>query len=575
MLRLLRIRDFALIKELEIEFGQGLNLLTGETGSGKSILVDAFGLLLGSRSSQEMIRMNSESAVIEGMFEIESDEPVFRVLSDAGFNNNEENILLIRREISLNGKNRIFINGHLATLNLLKTIGENLADIHGQQDQKSLLDLPTHLKWLDYFGDNAGLLQKVQERFKTLMATARLLKRFEAEKQDHSHRMEVLRFQLEEIRSINPLPNEIEKLEKERAILSNSEKILELATDVYASLYESDASILMGMRRLEHVLQELEQFDDSWAPNRQSLEDCLYRLEDVALASRDYASRCDFNPERLEQIQNRLFTLEKLSKKYCSSEKDLLKVVEDCHRELEVLKSSADTAEDLSKKFESEIDYYKESASQLSGKRQTNALKLEKEIRKEFADLAMPSMTMKVIFHVVDDKAGIGSMPGYYGLLGIDRVEFFITPNEGEDMKPLAKIASGGELSRLMLSIKSLCGKEDKGKSLVFDEVDSGIGGRIAEAVGKRLCNLSCTNQIFCVTHLPQVAAFAQHHFSVEKHLQDSRTETIVRSLTADERIQEIARMLGGEVITETTRKHAHEMLQHSEEFQENQRNAF
>lgn len=565
MLRLLRIRDFALIKELQIEFGPGLNLLTGETGSGKSILVDAFGLLLGGRSSQEMIRTGCETAVIEGMFEIHRDDPVSAILLDAGFENDEDT-LLIRREISTNGRNRIFINGHMATLSFVRQIGDCLGDIHGQQDQKSLLDLPTHLQWLDFFGDNAPLLLQVRKHYRDLRETALLLQRYNAEKREHFRRMEILEFQIGEIDRVAPVQNEIEELDKEQTFLSNSEKILELANDVYGSLYESEASILVGVRRLGHVLQELEKFDDRWAAHRKSLEDCLYKMEDIAMASRDYASECDFNPERLEQVQNRLYDLEKLSKKYCPSGKSLLEFADDCRRELEDLKDSALSAEDLSRKLSIEGSLYEECAVRLSEKRRKDALKLEKAIRNEFADLAMPGMKLKVMFHPCEDAEGEESLlPARYGHLGIDRVEFFIAPNEGEEAMPLAKIASGGELSRLMLAIKSLCGREDRGKSLVFDEVDSGIGGRIAEAVGKRLRGLAGSNQIFCVTHLPQVAAFAQHHFSVEKGLKESRTETTIRSLNPEERTQEIARMLGGAVITETTRKHAAEMLQRSE----------
>jgi DNA repair protein RecN (Recombination protein N) len=563
MLRLLRIRDFALIKELQIEFGPGLNLLTGETGSGKSILVDAFGLLLGGRSSQEMIRADCETAVIEGMFELHREEPVFKTLVDAGFENEEE-ILLIRREISTNGRNRIFINGHMATLSFLRQIGDGLGDIHGQQDQKSLLDLPTHLQWLDFFGDHAPLLLQVRRHHKELREAALLLQQYNAEKREHSRRMEILEFQIGEIDRLAPVPNEVEELEKEQSFLSNSEKILDLASDIYTSLYESEASILTGVRRLAHVLQELERFDDRWAAHRQSLEDCLYKMEDIAMASRDYAAGCDFNPERLEQVQNRLYDLEKISKKYCPSGTNLLEFADDCRRELESLKNTALNAEGLSNKLAIERSLYEECAVRLSEKRRKDALKLEKALRKEFVELAMPGMKLKVIFHPLEDAGGEEPLPGHYGQHGIDRVEFFIAPNEGEDAMPLARIASGGELSRLMLAIKSLCGKEDKGKSLVFDEVDSGIGGRIAEAVGKRLRGLAASNQIFCVTHLPQVAAFAQHHFSVEKRLNGSRTETDIRSLNPQERIQEIARMLGGAVITETTRKHAAEMLERS-----------
>ena len=563
MLRLLRIRNFALIKELEIEFGNGLNLLTGETGSGKSILVDAFGVLLGARSSQEMIRSECDMAFVEGMFEIQSEKSVSRILTEAGFDD-EENVLLIRREISSSGRGRVFINGHLGTLNLLKSIGENLADIHGQQDQKSLLDLPTHLQWLDYYGGNAQLLMEVRARYKTLRETARRLEHFEADKQERIRRIEVLRFQLEEIRRIDPLPDEKEELEKECAILSNSEKILAYATEAYAALYEKESSILMGMRRLQRVLEGLESYDGGWAQHRESLQECLYRLEDIALAARDYAARCDFSPERLDTVQQRLYSLDKLVQKYCASESTIFEYAKDCSLELESLTASSETSAELTRQLEMEMERYAESAQALSEKRRRDASNLEQAIRKEFAALAMPLMEMKVQFHPAREIGESERVPGSYGLNGIDHVEFLIAPNEGETMRPLARIASGGELSRLMLAIKSLCGKEDVGKTLVFDEVDSGIGGRVAEAVGKRLQNLAQRNQVLCVTHLPQIAVFARNHFSVHKHVVGNRTEVTATSLGPEERIHEVSRMLGGEVITETTQRHAREMLERS-----------
>ena len=560
MLRLLRIRNFALIKELEIEFGPGLNVLTGETGSGKSILVDAFGIVLGARSSQEMIRSGCDAAIIEGMFEVGLHDPIIRILKEAGFDD-EENVLLIRREITSAGRSRVFINGHLSTLSLLKSMGENLADIHGQQDQKSLLDMPTHLHWLDFYGENGQRVEKVRKCFKTLRETARRLEHFEADKEERNRRIELLRYQLEEIRKIDPLPDEREELEKEKVVLSNSEKILAYATEAYAVLYESESSILMGMRHLEQVLQSLENYDAGWTPHRESLRECFYRLEDIALSARDYASRCDFSPERLEQVQQRLYSLEKLVQKYCSPGENILEYADDCRRELDALTTSADTSDELSAKLKADLETYAEHAAQLSDKRRKDASNLEKVIKKEFAALAMPRMEMKVQFHPDRNDTDKELVPGCYGPRGVDHVEFLIAPNEGEAMRPLSRIASGGELSRLMLAIKSLCGKDDAGKILVFDEVDAGIGGRVAEAVGKRLKNLSQCNQVLCVTHLPQIAVFAENHFIVYKHVVGNRTETVAKPLTPPERIQEISRMMGGEVITETTRRHAEEML--------------
>lgn len=563
MLRLIRIRDFALIRELEIEFGQGLNLLTGETGSGKSILVDALGLLLGGRSSNEMIRAGRDSSAIEGLFEIRSCISIPQMLGDLGLEA-DDSLLLIRREISSTGRNRVLINGHLATLSMLKSIGDKLATIHGQQDQRSLLDLHSHLEWLDHFGQNDALLKKVQSSYKNLRNLARQLESLEVDEQERLRQMDILQFQIDEIRRLNPRPDEKEELEREKNVLSNSEKILALTTQVYSMLYENETSILNETNRLARTLEELQAIDKSWVPHMDALRDSRYKLEDLAFSARDFAAHIDFSAERLEEVHQRLYALEKLTAKYGSSITDILVFADSCEQELERLISNADSSARLSAEFDIELNEYKNLASQLSEKRRQDAELLQKEILKEFSALAMDRMRMQIKFQPPNREKAHGHIPGFYGLNGLDHVEFLIEPNRGEEMRPLAKIASGGELSRLMLSINSLCGSEEKGKTLVYDEVDAGIGGRIAEAVGKRLQDIAKDNQVLCVTHLPQIAAFARQHFNVQKQIVKDRTETTVKSLNGSERIDEISRMLGGAVITETARRHAREMLESS-----------
>jgi DNA repair protein RecN (Recombination protein N) len=563
MLRLIRIRNLALIRELEIEFGRGLNLLTGETGSGKSILVDALGLLLGARSSQELIRSGCDTAVVEGFFEIGKCVSAAKILTESGFEA-EDNVLLIRREISSTGRNRIFVNNHLATLAMLKLIGDALADIHGQQEQRSLLDLASHLEWLDYFGGNAALLEIVRDCYRKLRDIARKLESMESSEQERLRQIDILRFQIEEIRQVNPQPNEKETLESERNILSNHEKILALATEAHAILHESESSVLRAMNRLEKILEELDHFDKKWTPYHESLRENRYELEDLSYAVRDYAAGSDFSPERLEQVNQRLYELEKLAKKYGSSCGDILEFQEKCAKELEELLKYTESSARLSEQFSRELNRYQQKADELSQKRRLDAGNLEREIRKEFAALAMERMEMRVHFHQSKTGETRGRIPGSYGLDGVDHVEFLIAPNKGEEIRPLARIASGGELSRLMLSIKSLCGSEESDTTLVFDEVDAGIGGRVAEAVGKRLLELSRKNQVLCVTHLPQIAAFADHHFRVHKKVAENRTETFVTRLKEADRVHELSRMLGGETITQTTQRHAVEMLEHS-----------
>jgi DNA repair protein RecN (Recombination protein N) len=563
MLRLLRIRNLALVRELEIEFGQGLNLLTGETGSGKSILVDALGLLLGSRASQDMVRSDCDTAILEGIFQIGACRSAKMLLEDAGFET-EDGLLLIRREISISGRNRVFLNNNLATLSLLKSLGEKLADIHGQQEQRTLLDLSTHLEWLDEFGGNAELLEEVRLAFRTMRETARQLEFIEENEQECLRRIDMLQFQVDEIRKVAPLPGEKEELENERTILANRERILSLAMESYSILYENEPSIVISMAHLEKLFGELAGFDRNWTTHFEALQEIRYKLEDLAYATRDYADDNDFSPERLEEVHQRLYALDKLTKKYGSSCEEILEFLNRSSAELESMRSTTESAAHLAEKYSSDLESYERKAKRLSEKRTVDAARLGRAVQKEFAALAMERMELCVHFHSSLPKNNQQRIPAGYGLNGIDHVEFLIAPNKGEEIRPLAKIASGGELSRIMLAIKSLCGSEDEDRTLVFDEVDAGIGGRVAEAVGRRLLNISEKNQVLCVTHLPQIAGFAHHHFSVQKEVVRERTETAIKPLNESDRIEEISRMLGGETITEATRHYALELLDRS-----------
>jgi DNA repair protein RecN (Recombination protein N) len=569
MLRLLRIRNLALIRELEIEFSRGLNILTGETGSGKSIVVDALGLVLGARASQELIRTDCGAAVVEGLFETGGCRAAAALLADAGFES-EDGALLVRREIAVSGRGRIFVNNNLSTQSFLKSLGEKLADIHGQQDQQALLDLPTHLRRLDEFGGNSGLCDDVRARFRALKETSRLLDEIENNEQERLRRIDMLRFQINEIEKVKPLPGEKEELEKERDVLANRERIIGLATEIYTLLYEGEAPVSGNLNHLGKLCKELCRFDPDWTARFDVIEDCRCQLEDIAYAARDYADG-DFSAERLEAVHERLDALGKLIRKYGTSCEEVAAYGKKCEEELDALLEASDSAERLTKRFENELKSYEECALRLSEKRLQDARRFERAIRDEFDALAMERMELQVRFHPPDDRkaengSSKGRMPAGYGSTGMDRVEFLIAPNKGEDMRPLAKIASGGELSRLMLAIKSLCGREseDEDKTLVFDEVDSGVGGRVAEAVGKRLKTIAANSQVLCVTHLAQVAAFGERHFNVSKDVVGERTETMVRRLERAEQADEIARMLGGETITPAIRRAAEEMLEHT-----------
>ncbi|MDR1726953.1 MAG: DNA repair protein RecN [Acidobacteriota bacterium] len=575
MLRLLRIRNLALIRELEVEFGRGLNLLTGETGSGKSILVDALGLALGARASQEMIRTDCDSAVLEGMFEVGASSPAATLLAEAGFAPEDAGAsaveLVVRREIASNGRNRVFVNDRLSTLSFLKSLGERLADIHGQQEQQSLLDLGTHRGWLDEFGGNRALAQDVRARFRLVRETARRLDEIEGGEQERLRRIDNLRFQVGEIEKVAPRPGEKEDLERERDFLANRERILALSTEAYALLYESEASVLGKLNHVAKVCRELGEFDADWNARAEALADCRYKLEDVAYAARDYADGGDFSPARLEAVHQRLDAIERLIRKYGASCEEVVAYGGRCAAELDGLLDAGDSTERLAERFGEELKSYEAAARRLSEKRREDACRLEGAIRGEFAALAMGRMELHVKFHAPGDaraKAATGRLPAGYGPDGMDTVEFLIAPNQGEEMRPLAKIASGGELSRLMLAVKSLCGGAEGGgadMTLVFDEVDAGVGGRVAEAVGKRLAGIAEGNQVLCVTHLPQVAAFARRHYNVRKEVVGERTETFVTPLDAKGQEEEVARMLGGETITDAARRVAAEMLERSQ----------
>ncbi len=565
MIRFLRIRDFALIRELKMEFRRGLSLLTGETGSGKSILVDALGLLLGERASQEMVRSHSEWAVIEGLWAVEPGSRVAEMLEDAGIGTEEEG-LLIRREISSVGRGRVFINNSLSTQGFLKAIGEQLADIHGQHDRENLLDASTHLGWLDRFGGNLEVVRSVRTTHDEMRKVAARLDGMRMDDQERLRRIDILEFQLGEIFKADPRPQERESLENEKNILAHGERIFALASEAYGMLYDSETSILSQSNRLQKILHELEGYDNSWAVHCEALHDVLYRLEDMAYTLRDYSGGIDFSPERLNQVEQRLADLDRLSQKYGGTVESILAYAEKCRKELESLQSYADTSQTLRKELEHRTALYLEKAEKLSEKRRADATRLERALRKEFQMLALEKMELSVRFAPRDVEVKKGSIPSSHGPEGLDHVQFLIAPNKGEEMRPLSKIASGGELSRVMLAIRSLCEAGGSSKTLIFDEIDAGIGGRVAEAVGRRLKELSKSNQVMCVTHLPQIAAFAQQHYAIIKFTDGGRTETAARLLGESERVEELARMLGGESVTDAARRHAAEMLTYSTE---------
>lgn len=551
MLRFLSIENFALIEHLEVEFRSGLNLITGETGSGKSILVDAVGLLVGDRASQEMVRQGSDVARVEGIFELTKDNGLREVLTEAGVPY-EGPDLIIRREISRSGSNRVFINGSLSPLSLLTRIGESLVDIHGQHAQQTLLHPANHLDFLDAFGANSGAISELSSAFAALRTIEQQLQTLRSSERERLQREDLLRYQVQEIEKLSLKPGCDEELEAERSLLASAENRLEASQQVQDLLYEREESVLSLLGFAQKKLEELARLDPALESLPGQMAEVRFQVEEIAYQARDYSSNVEADSNRLEQLEERLDEIEKIKRKYGPSLDEVLRFCEEASNELLQLEDREGEMGRLSKRLDEARKDYLEKARALSEKRESDCVRLAEAVQAELADLAMKNTVFRVQLNRNED-APSGK--------GIDHAEMLISPNRGEDPKPLVKIASGGEISRVMLALKSVL-KSDRGpKTLVFDEVDAGIGGRTASSLGQKLNRIAATHQVFCVTHLPQIAAFAREHFHVGKT--ESKNRTIVQITSLDElaRIEELARMMAGETVSETTLRQAREML--------------
>ena len=552
VLRFLSIENFALIDRLQVEFESGLNLITGETGSGKSILVDAVALLVGERASQEMVREGLDRARIEGIFSLPAHNPARQQLEQAGLDASSEE-LIIRREIATSGANKIFVNGTLATQRFLADLGSFLADIHGQHEQQLLLQPRTHLEFLDAFGGNEELRQEVSRRFHQLQETRQTLDHMKKSEQQRLQRRDSLNFQINDIEKLQLSSGLDQELEQEQQLLSSSQQRYEACQESYELLYERDESLLALVDRLEKKLQSLASLDERFGSTLEKLAESRYQMEELAYQIRDYRGQIEFDPARLEMVQERLAEIQKARRKYGGSVAQILSYCERIRREVDELSQGEEQREQLAAEEKSLSDEYLHQARQLSQKRRKDGVALERSVEQELRDLAMENTT----FVVEIDSQEIQASEK-----GIDRAEFLISPNPGEPPRPLAKIASGGELSRVVLALKSILSLEDYPKTLVFDEVDSGIGARVAGKLGEKLVRLSAQHQVFCVTHLPQIASFASRHFHVQKQTRRKRTVVEITPLRAKARVEELARMMAGDRLTETTRKQARELLE-------------
>ena len=550
MLQFLNISNIALIDDMQVEFESGLNLLTGETGSGKSIIVDALGVLIGGRFTSELIKSGAERGSIEGLFSVTPNPELEVLLENAGLGIATE--LIIRRELSSTGRNKIFINNQLATQSLLRDLRPYLVDIHGQGEQQTLFNPETHLEILDAFAGNSALREEVAEAYKRWIAVRRELDSLRHDEAEKFQLVDTLKFQIAELDRAHLSLGEDDKLEEERRRLANVEKLTTLSQASYSRIYEDDRSAVTRVRQTLKDVEELAEYESGFREYLEGLESARAVLEELSFSLRDFADRLEFSPARLSEIEDRLAELSRLKRKYGGSIAASLEHLARSEDRLRQIETSDERERELNAELASAREAYLESARKLHKERVRAARKFEQAVEKGIAEVAIDNARFQV--QVNDDVGAAGQK-------GIDHTEFYFSANVGEEVKPLARVASGGEASRLMLVLKTVANGSQFPRTIVFDEIDTGIGGRVSEAVGIKLKKLAQTNQVLCVTHQPQIARFADSHLVVQKEALKGRTQVSVGRLDKAGRVEELARMLTGAEITESARRHAKELL--------------
>ena len=552
MLLNLIITNFAIIDRLEVQFEAGFNVLTGETGAGKSIILDAFGLLLGDRARPDLVRAGSEEATVEALFDLAGRGEIRQTFAESGFPFDDE--LVLRRVVQSGGRSRAYINGRLATLAQLQPLSEQLVAVCGQHEHQVLLQRNVHLDILDRFGNLDEQLRAYRELYQEKQDVARRLERLEAAERDRQQRLDFLHHQFDEIGTAQLSPGEEESLAAERLLLQNAERLAAITRGGYEALYEGDGAVCEILGRLTADLQSVAKVDPELGSLAETVQRCLYELEDASTQLRSYIGRINFEPDRLEEIAERLSVLTRLKRKYAPSVSEILALQDDMGRELAELESSGETRHKLADELAGLTARILRLGGDLSAARREAARPLAKMLVDELNDLAMSGASFEVAFDPLNQP----------GPDGLEKAEFMISLNPGEPLMPLARVASGGELSRLMLALKRIVPDADKVPTVIFDEVDAGVGGAAATAVGSKLRSVSHISQILCVTHLPQVAAFADHHHRVMKREAGGRTLATMACLTGEERVREMARMLGGAQVTEQSLLHAKELIANS-----------
>ncbi|HAZ21890.1 MAG TPA: DNA repair protein RecN [Firmicutes bacterium] len=569
MLREIQVRDFALIENLHLVWDSGLNILTGETGAGKSIIIDALGLVLGGRFSAEMIRTGAEACYIEAIFEPdEHNHQLMGVLSQLGIAYDPAESLIMAREVGRAGKSRCRINGQTVNVSTLAEVGALLVDIHGQHDHQSLISPDKQVDILDHFGGEALLTLRatVSRQYHQLAALKTEYHTLRTDEQEKARKLELLSFQLSEIEEANLQPDEEDELQKEVGVLAGAEKLFEACAQSYFLIYEGDDHAVPATAQLEEAINRLDQMtavDQRLQPVVEMLRESAAQAEEAAREIKTYQDHIDFNPQRLEEVQTRLNEIHKLKRKYGSTIPEILVFAEKVRTEINSYAANDERRAEIEAEIQQISTELATAAGALSAKRRQTATMLEDAIGKELADLHMQKTRFIISFEQRKAEDGLlwnGSKLAV-GPQGFDAIEFLVSPNPGEEPKPLSKIASGGELSRIMLALKAILGQVDEIATMIFDEIDAGVGGRAAQAVGEKMLLISQFRQVICITHLPQIASMAHCHFYIEKTVRDERTIVSISKLNFKERVEELARMLGGAEVTDLTRKHAQEML--------------
>lgn len=568
MLRTLRIRDFVIFEDATVEFGEGLNLFTGETGAGKSILVDALGLVSGARADRSQVRSGAAKTIVEALYEIEERSSAFEWARTEGFSDLiDEGQLIVRREVPAEGGGRILINGSPCTLGQLRRWGERILELHGQHEHQSLLSPERHLALLDAAGGNGNLLERVREAFERVTQSRSRRDRLRAAAEQREERRAELETILRDIDAVDPRPGERDELDREKKILRNASEVAQTLEELVGLCYEGDPAAAALASSASRLASRLAELDPSLQSEADRLHGAAVEIQEAGAAFRDYRENIDFNPSRLDAVEERSVALERLCLRFGENEEAVIEYRGALSRELDSLRDIDSELEAVEEDVKEAERAYADAAARLGKARRGASGKMVPAVEKQFLELALKKARFEIEFSKARGEEiqlpGNGGLP--LGARGAETAEFLLAANPGEPSRPLAKTASGGELSRVMLALHGVVDGAADGRVLVFDEVDAGIGGAVADAVGRRLARLARRHQVLCVTHLPQVAAYADRHFAVSKGVAGGRTEARVGALAGEERVTELARMLGGRATTAASKRHASELLEAAE----------